>query len=104
MVMVLKHTPLLRRNAMHSFLSKFASVVRGVLHGFDRLFFGGSLRRISHPRGLQNYLWWQGIPYKDFAAHSLDVSARMEAASLRLAQRRGREIRYLNSAQHSKEA
>jgi hypothetical protein len=88
---------------MRSFLSKFASVVRGVLNGFDRLFFAGSLRRLSHCRGLQNYLWWQHILYKDFAAHSQEVSARIEAASLRQAQRLGREIRYLNSAQHSKE-
>jgi hypothetical protein len=88
---------------MLSFLTKFASLVRGVLHGFDRLFFRGSLRNLAHTRGLQRYLWAHRIPYKDFAAHSLDVTKRLEEASLRHAQHLGREIRYLNSAQHRKE-
>jgi hypothetical protein len=88
---------------MLSFLTKFAAVVRGVLSGFDRLFFCGTLRNLAHCRGLQHYLWAQRIPYKDFAAHSREVSARLEEASLRLARQLGREIRYLNSAQHRKE-
>jgi hypothetical protein len=88
---------------MHSFLTKFASVVRGVLSGFDRLFLCGTLRRLSHTRGLQNYLWVHRVPFKDFAAHSLEVTARLEEASLRQARQLGREIRYLNSAQHRKE-
>jgi hypothetical protein len=88
---------------MLSFLTKFAAVVRGVLSGFDRLFFCGTLRSVSHPRGLQHYLWTHRIPYKDFAAHSLQVTAQLEEASLRQARQLGREIRYLNSAQHRKE-
>jgi hypothetical protein len=88
---------------MLSFLSKFAAVVRGVLSGFDRLFFCGTLRNVAHCRGLQHYLWAHRIPYKDFAAHSLEVTARLEEASLRQARQLGREIRYLNSAQHRKE-
>jgi len=88
---------------MLSFLTKFAAVVRGVLSGFDRLFFCGTLRNLAHTRGLQHYLWVHRILYKDFAAHSLEVTARLEEASLRQARLLGREIRYLNSAQHSKE-
>lgn len=88
---------------MLSFLTKFAAVVRGILNGFDRLFFCGTLRNLAYPLGLQNYLWAQRIPYKDFANHSLQVSARLEEASLRQARQLGREIRYLNSAQHRKE-
>jgi hypothetical protein len=88
---------------MNAFLTKFAAVVRGILSGFDRLFLCGSLRGLSHTRGLQNYLWAHRLPYKDFAAHSLEVTARLEEASLRQARLLGREVRYLNSAQHSKE-
>jgi hypothetical protein len=88
---------------MLSFLTKFAAIVRGVLSGFDRLFLCGTLRGLSHCKGLQHYLWAHRIPYKDFAAHSLEMTARLEEASLRQAQQLGREIRYLNSAQHSKE-
>jgi hypothetical protein len=88
---------------MIAFLTRFAALVRGVLSGFDRLFFTGTLRTIAHPRGLQRYLYDHRILYKDFAAHSLDVTKRLEQASLREAQQRGREVRYLNSAQHRKE-
>jgi hypothetical protein len=88
---------------MRSFLTKFAAIVRGVLSGFDRLFLCGTLRNVAYPLGLQNYLWAQRVPFKDFAAHSLQVTARLQEASLRQAQQLGREIRYLNSAQHSKE-
>jgi hypothetical protein len=88
---------------MLSFLTRFAAVVRGVLSGFDRLFFCGSLRRLSYCRGLQHYLWEHRIPYKDFARHSLDVTARLEEASLRQARQLGREVRYLNSARGCKE-
>jgi hypothetical protein len=88
---------------MLSFLTKFATVVRGTLSGFDRLFLRGTLRNLAHCRGLQRYLWSQHIPYKDFATHSLEVTKRLEEASLRQARQLGREIRYLNSAQHGKE-
>jgi hypothetical protein len=88
---------------MHSFLTRFASLISGVLNGFDRLFFRGTLRNLAHCRGLQHYLWIHRIPYKDFAAHSLEVTARLEEASLRQARQQGREIRYLNSAHDRKE-
>jgi hypothetical protein len=85
---------------MRSFLTRFASLVSGVLCGFDRLSLVGSLQAISSRLGLQNYLWAQRIPFKDFAAHSTKVSAQLEEASLQLARQQGRAIRYLNSAQH----
>jgi hypothetical protein len=88
---------------MQPFLTRFAALVLGVLNGFDRLFFAGTLRRVSYCLGLQNYLWARRIPFKDFAAHSLDITARLEEASLRQARALGREIRYLNSTQFSKE-
>src|SRR5713226_4906213 len=88
---------------MIAFLSRFAALVRGVLSGFDRLFFSGTLRTLAYPRGLQRYLCDHHILSKDFADHSLDVSKRLEQASLRQAQQLGRAIRYLNSSQHRKE-
>lgn len=88
---------------MLSFLTRFAAVVRGVLSGLDRLTFTGSLRCLAYSLGLQNYLWYNRVLFKDFAAHSQEVSARLEEASLQHARDYGREIRYLNSAQHRKE-
>jgi hypothetical protein len=88
---------------MLSFLSKFASVVRGVLNGLDRVFFRGTLRNLAYTDGLQRYLWANRILYKDFAEHSADVTARLEEASLCQAQQLGREVRYLNSSHVRKE-
>jgi hypothetical protein len=88
---------------MHTFLTRFAALVTGVLCGFDRLFMRASLRNLIRPFGLQNYLWANRIPFKDFAQHSAAVTARLEASSLRLAQQLGREVRYLNCSDLRKE-
>lgn len=83
---------------MRTFLARFAGLVTGVLCGFDRLFLRGSLWNLTRPYGLQNYLWVNRIPFKDFAQHSQEVTARLQDASERLARQLGREIRYLNCA------
>jgi hypothetical protein len=88
---------------MLSFLSCFAPVVSGILSGLDRLFLCGTLRNLSYNLGLQNYLWNNHIPFKDFKSHSLEVTDRLEEASLEQARRLGREIRYLNSSEIRKE-
>lgn len=88
---------------MQSFLTKFGSLVTGVLCGFDRLFLAGTLRGVAYPAGLRTYLFLNRILYKDFAAHSEDVTKRLEKAALQHARDLGREIRYLNSSQYCKE-
>lgn len=88
---------------MRSFLNKFSAVIRGVLSGLDRVFFRGTLRSLAYTRGLEGYLWVNNILFKDFADHALQVTARLQEASLRKAQELGREVRYLNSAQVCKE-
>jgi hypothetical protein len=88
---------------MHSFLNKFAGVVRGVLNGLDRVFLRGRLRAITYSKGFKNFLCAHGILLKEFSDYSQWATALLEEASLRQAQLLGREIRYLNSAQVSKE-
>jgi hypothetical protein len=88
---------------MKAFLDKFGQVVRGVLSGFDRLLFRGTLRNLAYPLGLQNYLWANRVPFKDFKEHSELVTSRLEEASLRQAQELGREIKYLDSPNLSPE-
>jgi hypothetical protein len=88
---------------MQSFLSKFAGVVRGVLCGLDRVFLRGTLRGVAHTNGLKKFLWTNSILLKDFGDYSQRVTAQLHEASLRPAQRLGREIRYLNSTQFCKE-
>jgi len=42
---------------MHEFTAKYADRIQGVLSGFDRLVFRGSLRKIAYPFGMSGYLW-----------------------------------------------
>jgi hypothetical protein len=88
---------------MHTFLTRFAGLVTGVLCGFDRLSLRAILPNLIRPFGLQNYLWAKRILFKDFAKHSEEMTARLETASLRLAQELGREIRYVNNSELRKD-
>jgi hypothetical protein len=88
---------------MQSFLDRFSAVIRGILSGLDRVFFRGTLRSLAYTRGIEGYLWANHILFKDFARHSVQVTARLQEASLRRVQELGREVRYLNSSQVCKE-
>jgi hypothetical protein len=88
---------------MKAFLQRFGSVITGVLNGFDRLFFRGTLRNLAYDLGLQNYLWANRIPFKDFDKHSEHVTEELEKASLRHARELGRTVKYLNSPKISPE-
>jgi hypothetical protein len=55
---------------MQSFLQRFASGVRGVLSGFDRLRFRGTRRMLAHARGFIHFLYQLNVSlpaFKDFA-------------------------------------
>lgn len=88
---------------MKSFIQKHEKDVMGTLSGFDRLVFRGTLRRLSFAEGMSMYLSFAGVLLKDFAKHVLDVTSRIKAASLALAERSLRPIKYLHSSQVHKE-
>jgi hypothetical protein len=89
---------------MASFLSRHASKIIGVLRGFDRLIFRGSLRHLCHTDGMLSFLWRKGIFLKDFKRFAQTTTERVKAASLEQAEIRGRPVRYLESSRTSKEA
>jgi hypothetical protein len=92
-----------RSNTMNSFIRRHAVSVIGVLSGFDRLFFRGTLRRVANVKGMMGYLWGVQVPLKDFARHVCETSDRVKQASLRLAERLGRPVQYLSRPGVSKE-
>ncbi len=55
---------------MQEFTAKYADKIQGVLSGFDRLVFRGSLRKICHPFGMEGYLWAVRVPLKEFGSTS----------------------------------
>src|SRR5438876_476017 len=92
-----------RGNAMNKFIEKLGKQVEGVLAGFDRLVFRGTLRRIVYDAGMKSYLWQNQVLLKDFGKHVERTSQQLKAASLTAAQQAGRPVRYLPSSQVSKE-
>jgi hypothetical protein len=80
---------------MKSFLHKHAAFVIGVLSGFDRLVFRGSLLEICYAAGMRRYLSQASVLLKEFGAHVDEVTERIKAASTKKAETLGREVRYL---------
>lgn len=88
---------------MDEFTAKFTDQIAGMLSGFDRLVFRGTLRKIAYPFGMQGYLWANQVPMTGFGAHVQEVSGRVKAAALRCVQEAGRTVRYLQSSKDDKE-
>lgn len=88
---------------MKEFISRWAADVTGVLSGFDRLLFRGTLRSLFFVGGMMGYLWNRRILLKDFGAHVEATTERIREASTRKALQLGREVRYLNAPSLRKE-
>src|SRR5438132_4301171 len=91
------------RNAVQQFIAKHQDDIAGVLSGFDRLVLRGTLRSIAYSDGMNHYRWNNQILLKDFGAHVEQISRRLKTASLAEANAVGRPVRYLASADVSKE-
>lgn len=88
---------------MNRFTAKYADRLAGVLSGFDRLVFRGTLRRLAYVEGLKQYLWERKVLLKDFGAHAQAVTARVRQACEAAAREAQIPIQYLASAETSKE-
>jgi hypothetical protein len=77
-----------KKNAMKQFIEKYQEQVTGVLTGFDRLVFRGSLRRLNYGMwspeleafpaiGMEQYLSQNSILMKHFGDHTKQVSERI---------------------------
>jgi len=89
---------------MEQFIARYQDEIAGVLSGFDRLVFRGTLRWIAHVGGLKGYLFANDVLLKDFGAHAEYVSETLKTASQAEARRLHRPVKYLSSSAVSKEA
>src|ERR1035438_9347814 len=71
-----------RRNAMQRFIAKFEKDIQGVMSGFDRVLFRGSLRRLTHSLGMKWYLSQNGILCKQYEDHVKGISQEVKQAAL----------------------
>lgn len=88
---------------MERFLTRHQHRIAGIVTGFDRLLFRGTLRSISFPAGFDRFLASQRVLYKDFAAFAERITTRVRSHADALAQQTGRPIEYLRSSATSKD-
>ncbi len=82
---------------MERFLQRHQDRITGVLSGFDRLLFRGTLRSISYRNGMDIFLSSQRVLYKNFGSFAQRLSDRLKEHARLIAQRQGRPFRYLPS-------
>ncbi len=88
---------------MNSFLQRHAESVTGMLSGFDRIRFRGTVRILSNASGLMALLSHLSVLLKDFKGFASGVSEKLKCASLAAALEAGRPVRYLPSSRICKE-
>jgi hypothetical protein len=88
---------------MEQFLSRHQESIVGVLSGFDRMIFRGTLRAISYVNGMDIFLSVNKILLKDFSSFVQKQSARLKRHAEDYAARHGRPYLYVASASASKE-
>jgi hypothetical protein len=89
---------------MRTFVQQHEGFVTGVLHGWDRLLFRGTLGMLGGAAGMAQFLWLSQVLLKDFGTFALNLSERVRDASLALAAAAGREPVYLRSPGVDKQA
>lgn len=85
------------------FVQHNAGDVIGVLSGFDRVLFRGTLRSICYGDGVDRFLGAQGVRYKDFGSFAESLSDRLKKRAEGIARAAGRPFVYLQSSSQSKE-
>ena len=88
---------------MDRFVSRYRSLITGVLSGFDRLVFRGHLLPFMRKGGMFFFLEAAGVRLLDFRSFVRDTTERLKQASLAEAHRLERPVEYLESPKVSKE-
>ena len=88
---------------MNSFIEKHKKDIIGVLSGWDRIVFRGTLRLVANLAGMNQYLSYLGILMKDFKQYAQEKTAQLIQASVAKAEQAGRPSVYLHSSRTNKE-
>jgi hypothetical protein len=88
---------------MLQFIEKHRNDVMGVVSGFDRIRFRGTLRWLATVRGLACFLGSLRILLKDFTEYAKGLTTQMRSTIEALAREAARPTIYLNSTAISKE-
>src|SRR3974390_1086791 len=87
----------------HPFIQRHQADVIGVLHGWDRLRFQGTLRSLYYPSVMEYYLQRAGVLWKDFKTFAVGLTNRILEAGEAVARKHHRPMIYLPSSRTNKE-
>ena len=90
-------------NTVERFLSRHSNHIVGVLSGFDRVLFRGTLRSISHVEGMRVLLSCRNVLLKDFGSFVEKHSTHLKEHAKAYALHHGRPYQYIQSSSVSKE-
>ena len=88
---------------MESFLERHRDRIIGVLSGFDRIIFRGTLRSISYLEGLDRFLQYHSILYKDFGRFAQGLSQELKDHVSQVVEQSGRPYVYVESSSQAKD-
>ena len=99
---------------MQQFINKYREQINGVVSGFDRLVFRGSLRGLNYGYwdpslqapvavGMGQYLWHNQILYKDYLDPVKSVSQQVKQESEKAFREQGKPVIYLRDAAADKD-
>lgn len=88
---------------MKRFIQQHADQISGVLSGFDRMRFRGTLRWLAHAGGMRGFLNHIGVLLKDFKTYVQAATHQIREATQQVAEAHGKEILWLDSSRISKE-
>jgi hypothetical protein len=88
---------------MERFVTRHQDRIAGILTGFDRMRFRGTLRSISNVKGLQIWLNQHHVLLKDFRPFAERLSKQLTAHARAMADEQGRPFEYLSSWKIRKE-
>jgi len=94
---------LIRSQAMERFLTRHRSRIIGVLSGFDRVVFRGTLPSIIDTKGMAMYLSSQHVLLKDFQPFAKKISQQIIKHAQALTEKYRRRFEYISSSRTSKE-
>ncbi len=89
---------------MEGFIQRHKTDVIGVLHGFDRLRFRGTLRSISYGDGVERFLTALGVRYENYGEFAGELSEKIKRHAVAMAHKAGVPYLYVASSDQSKEA
>lgn len=88
---------------MESFLKQHGARIVGVLTGFDRIVFRGTLRNLSYVAGMESFLGFHDAAFSRFGKFVQEASDRVRQHAREFARKHGRRYIHIESPQVSKE-